>query len=204
LETKVETRNYTLINAFIDQNTVDNRTGVVARNAGLALIFSLLLALSAQVRIPLFNTPVPITGQTFVVLLAGALLGPRLGAATMVAYLLEGAAGLPFFQGGNGGLAYLLGPTGGYLIGYIPAAAIAGWFAERGLDRRFVTAVVMMIAAEAAIYGSGLAWLSYFVPAGKVLGMGLLPFIVVDMIKILAAAAVLPTGWFLLSKIGRR
>jgi biotin transporter BioY len=194
LEAIVEARakNLTLIDTVVDLTLL--------RSAGLVLGFSLLLALSAQVRIPLPFTPVPITAQTFVVLLAGALLGPRLGVVTMLAYLLEGAAGLPVFQGGNSGIAYMLGPTGGYLLGFIASAAITGWFAERGLDRRFATAILAMFLAEIALYTCGLARLSSFVPADRLLQMGLLPFIPGDIIKILTAAAVLPTGWKLFRK----
>jgi biotin transport system substrate-specific component len=185
-------KNITLIDTVVDLN--------VARSVGLVLGFSLLLALSAQVRIPLYFTPVPITAQTFVVLLAGALLGPRLGAATMLTYLVEGATGLPVFQGGNSGLAYMLGPTGGYLLGFIASATIAGWFAGRGYDRHFLTAIPIMILAEVALYACGLARLSSFVPADQVLQMGLIPFIPGDVIKIAAAAATLPLGWKFLGK----
>ncbi len=107
----------------------------LVRQVGLAIGFSLLTALAAQVVIPI--GPIPITGQTFAVLLTGALLGSRLGAMAMIAYLIEGASGLPFFQGGHGGLLHLMGPTGGYLIAFPAAAFITGAFAEHGWDRRF-------------------------------------------------------------------
>src|SRR5258706_3729249 len=110
----------------------------VVRQVGLVIGFSLLTALAAQVVIPI--GPIPVTGQTFVVLLTGALLGSRLGAIAMIAYLIEGASGLPFFSGGHGGLLYLMGPTGGYLIAFPAAAYITGAFAEHGWDRRFLTA----------------------------------------------------------------
>src|SRR5258705_7265126 len=109
------------------------------RSVGLVFTFSLLTALAAQVAIPI--GPVPITGQTFAVLLTGALLGSRLGAMAIIAYLVEGAVGLPFFAGGTGGLAHLLGPTGGYLVAFPAAAFITGAFAELGWDKRFLTAV---------------------------------------------------------------
>src|ERR1043165_5764123 len=111
----------------------------VVRQVGLVIGFSLLTALSAQIVIPI--GPVPITGQTFAVLLAGALLGSRLGAMAMIAYLLEGASGLPFFAGGLGGVAHLMGQTGGYLIAFPAAAFITGAFAEQGWDRKDLTAV---------------------------------------------------------------
>src|SRR3989454_10731744 len=112
----------------------------LVRQVGLVIGFSLLTALSAQIVIPI--GPVPITGQTFAVLLTGALLGSRLGAMAMIAYLIEGASGLPFFAGGMAGLPHLLGPTGGYLVAFPAAAFITGAFAEHGWDRRFFPAVV--------------------------------------------------------------
>src|SRR6266849_1721641 len=113
-----------------------------ARSAGLVVGFSLLTALAAQIVIPI--GPVPITGQTFAVLLTGALLGSRLGAMAMIAYLIEGVSGLPFFAGGHFGLAHLAGPTGGYLVAFPAAAFITGAFAEHGWDRRFLSAAAAM------------------------------------------------------------
>src|SRR3989454_6113900 len=114
----------------------------LVRQVGLVIGFSLLTALSAQVVIPV--GPIPITGQTFAVLLTGALLGSRLGAITMIAYLIEGASGLPFFSGWTGGILHLMGPTGGYLIAFPAAAFITGAFAEHGWDRKFITAAAAM------------------------------------------------------------
>src|ERR671939_1049603 len=115
------------------------------RSLALVLGFSLLTALAAQVVIPLPWTPVPITGQTFAVLLTGALLGSRLGALAMLAYLAEGPAGLPFFRGGAGGAHYLLfSPTAGYLFAFPAAAYVTGLLAGRGWDRRFATAAAAM------------------------------------------------------------
>src|SRR2546429_9113927 len=110
----------------------------LVKQVGLVIGFSLLTALAAQAIIPI--GPIPITGQTFAVLLTGALLGSRLGAMAMIAYLVEGASGLPFFSGGHGGLLHLMGPTGGYLIAFPAAAYITGAFAEHGWDRRFFSA----------------------------------------------------------------
>ncbi len=109
-----------------------------ARDVLLVFVSSIFIALMAQVRIPLPFTPVPITGQTFAVLLIGAALGSERGAASLLVYLAEGAAGLPAFAGGTSGLAVLVGPTGGYLIGFVFAAYIIGRLAESGLDRRFL------------------------------------------------------------------
>src|SRR5882672_2755727 len=133
------------------------------RSVSLVHAFSLLNALAAQIAIPI--GPVPITGQTFAVLLTGALLGSRLGAAALIAYLVEGALGLPFFAGGSGGLAHILGPTGGYLVAFPAAAFITGAFAEHGWDKRFLSAAAAMAIGSILIMLSGWAWLSQFMPA---------------------------------------
>lgn len=159
----------------------------IAWRIALVIGGSLLIALAAQVAIPL--PFVPITGQTYAVLVVGAALG-RLGAASVALYVLEGAAGLPVFApGGAPGLARLLGPTGGYLIGFVAAAFVVGWLVERGWDRRLLATLAAMLAAEVAIYAFGLAWLARFVPAERVLDAGLTPFIGGDLVKVLLAAA---------------
>lgn len=170
------------------------------RSVGLVLAFSLLMALSAQVVIPI--GPVPITGQTFVVLLTGALLGSRLGAITMIVYLVEGASGLPFFYGGSGGLAHLFGQTGGYLVAFPAAAFITGAFAEHDWDRRFPTAVAAMAIGSLVIMLSGWTWFSIVTntPLAVVFKLSVLPLIPGDIIKILLAAATLPAGWALLQR----
>ena len=162
--------------------------------------FSLLVALSAQIVIPV--GPVPITGQTFVVLLTGALLGSRLGAAAIIVYLAEGAIGLPFFSGGRGGIAHLLGPTGGYLVAFPAAAFITGAFAEHGWDKRFLTAAAAMAIGSVIIMLSGWAWFSLVTntPMAVSFQTSVLTFIPGDIIKILLAAALLPTGWKLLKR----
>ena len=172
----------------------------VVRQVGLVIGFSLLTALSAQIVIPL--GPVPITGQTFAVLLTGALLGSRLGAIAMIAYLIEGASGLPFFAGGMAGLPHLLGQTGGYLIAFPAAAFITGAFAEQGWDRKFVTAVAAMAIGSAVIILCGSLWFSFLTRTSPlvVFQFTVLKFIPGDIVKILLAAAVLPTGWKLLNR----
>ena len=160
----------------------------------LVLAGSALIALGAQLAIPLPFSPVPVTGQTFAVLLVAAALG-RLGLASVIAYLVEGAAGLPVFAGGGSGLVTLTGPTGGYLVGFALAAAIVGSAAERGWDRHLVTALAAMLLGEVAIYLCGLPWLARFVPAGRVLDLGLFPFIPGDLFKMVLAALALPTAW---------
>lgn len=170
------------------------------RSVGLVLAFSLLMALSAQIVFPI--GPVPITGQTFVVLLTGALLGSRLGAITMIVYLVEGTSGLPFFYGGNGGLIHLLGPTGGYLVAFPAAAFITGAFAEHDWDRRFATAVAAMAIGSLVITLSGWSWFAILTNTSmtEVFKHTVLPLIPGDIIKIVLAAAALPAGWALLQR----
>ena len=170
------------------------------RSVGLVLAFSLLMAASAQIAFPI--GAVPITGQTFVVLLTGALLGSRLGAITMIVYLVEGASGLPFFSGGRGGLLHLLGPTGGYLVAFPAAAFITGAFAEHDWDRRFLTAVAAMAIGSVVIMLSGWTWYAIVTNSSMsaVFKLAVLPFIPGDIIKILLAAATLPAGWALLKR----
>ncbi len=170
------------------------------RAVSLVVAFSLLMALSAQVVIPV--GPVPITGQTFAVLLTGALLGSRLGAMAMIVYLIEGAGGLPFFYGGTSGIGHLLGPTGGYLVAFPAAAFITGAFAEHGWDKRFPTAVAAMAIGSAVIMLSGWAWFALVsnTPLSIAFQVTVLKFIPGDIIKILLAAAVLPSGWALLRR----
>ncbi len=159
---------------------------------------SLLIALSAHLKVLLPFSPVPVTAQTFAVLMLGALLGAKRGGLAALAYIIEGAMGLPVFALG-GGFAVLLGPTGGYLIGFIPAAYVTGFLAQKGWDRRIGTTVLAMIFGNIIIYTFGLLWLSRLMGISKtVLSVGLYPFIVGDLVKIALAAAVLPTGWKLL------
>lgn len=175
------------------------------RSVVLVVAFSLLTALSAQVVIPLPWTPVPITGQTFAVLLTGALLGSRLGALAMIAYLAEGAVGLPFFRSGQGGLHYLLfSPTAGYLFSYPLAAFLTGWLAERGWDRRYLTAAAAMLLGSIVILLCGWSWLAaFYAPtAFAAWRAGVEPFLLGDVVKISLAAAVLPTGWAILRRTG--
>ena len=161
---------------------------------------SLLVALSAQVAIPLPFSPVPISAQTLAVLLIGALLGSRRGGLCLVTYVLEGAAGLPVFAGGRGGVVHLLGPTGGYLVGFIAVAFTIGLLAERGWDRRVSTTLLMMLLGNALIYVFGLPWLARFVGGERVLALGLLPFIPGDLLKLTLSAALLPSGWKVLAR----
>ena len=168
----------------------------------IALIIggSLFIALSAQVKLHLPFSPVPVTGQKFAVLMIGVLLGSRRGCFAVLAYLIEGVAGLPVFAFG-GGFAVLLGPTGGYLVGFVVAAYITGLLAERGWDRRVRKTILAMVFGNAAIYGFGLLWLSILTGVKEALVAGLYPFLVGDCLKIVLAALVLPAGWKLLNKM---
>jgi biotin transport system substrate-specific component len=151
------------------------------------------LAAQAEIRVP--GLLVPITGQTFAVLLTGAVLGARRAFAAQLLYLGEGALGLPVFAGGAGGLHIFAGPTAGYLAAFPLAAAATGALAERGWDRRFVTMLVAMLAGSTIIFACGLAVLSRFVPRELLLSQGLLPFIPGDLIKSTLAALAFPFAW---------
>ena len=171
------------------------------RSVALVVAFSLLVALAAQVAVPLPWTPVPLTAQTFAVLLTGALLGSRLGALALVAYLVEGASGLPFFVGGAGGLQHFQGATAGYLLAFPVVAFVTGYLAERGWDRRFLTAALAMAAGSLVILACGWAWLALLLrSAGDAFRLGVAPFVVGDIIKIALAAAALPAGWAILRR----
>ena len=165
------------------------------KDLGLILAGSLQVALFAQISIPLPFTPVPITGQTFAVLLVGAALGSKRGAAALIAYIAEGALGLPFFAGGAGGLSVLVGATAGYLIGFVVAAYVIGLLAERGLERSVRTSVVPFLAGTLIIYACGVTWLTVLFGLEKALAFGLLPFLIGDAIKLIAAALALPAAW---------
>ena len=170
------------------------------RSFGLVIVFSLFIAAAAQFAIHI--GPIPITGQTFAVLLTGALLGSRLGAAAVIAYLVEGAIGLPFFAGGAAGIVRFFGPTGGYLVAFPAAAFVTGAFAEHGWDRRYASAVAAMAIGSALIFAGGWAWYSILTHTSPVTAfqIAVLPYLVGDLIKIVLAAAVLPSGWALLKR----
>lgn len=171
------------------------RTAV--RTVALVLGAALLTAAASQVRIPLSFSPVPITGGTFAVLLTAAALGPARGAAGQVCYLLLGVAGLPFFSGGSSGISYLTGASGGYLIGFVVAAALVGGCARRGWDRGPAGMAATFALGSAVIYAFGVPWLGLvggFGPGEAVL-LGLLPFLVGDALKAGLAAVALPAAW---------
>lgn len=180
------------------------RRSALLYDIGLVLAGSLFIALSAQIAISLPFSPVPITGQTLAVLLVGALLGSRRGSLAVLAYIAEGLAGLPVFAGGAAGPARLLGPTGGYLVGFVVAAYLVGALAERGWDRRVATTAAAMVLGNLVIYAVGVLWLAPFVGGlSKAVTLGAVPFIPGDVLKIGAAALLLPGGWKLLGLRGR-
>lgn len=168
--------------------------------AALVVGFALFTALMAQIEIPLWFTPVPITGQTFAVLLTGAVLGWRAGAASQALYVALGAAGLPFYSGGDGGWSVATGATGGYLFGFIVAAAAIGYLAERRQDRSVTTAIPAFMAGNAIIYFFGVIWLarSIGVSGIEAMELGLVPFVIGDLVKIALAGLALPAAWRLL------
>ena len=179
------------------------RSGV-GREVALILGGSLLIALSAQLQFILPFSPVPITGQTFAVLLIGALYGSRRGPATVVTYLALGAMGLPVFAGGAFGVARLVGPTAGYLVGFLAAAFVVGLLSERGWDRKPWTTAASMIIGNGIIYLAGVLWLSRFVGWQAVLSTGFLPFLAGDALKIALATILLPAGWKLIGRSGQQ
>jgi biotin transport system substrate-specific component len=176
----------------------------LARDLMLMAGFSLLTAASAQLVVRLPFTPVPITGQTFGVLLTGALLGGWRGFGAMLIYLTEGSAGLPVFSPGapaHAGLASFMGPTGGYLIAFPLAALGVGFFAERGWDRTPIRVLAAMAVGSAVVFALGAGWLAHFVGgAQNAVAQGILPFLPGDAVKAALAAALLPLGWKLLER----
>ncbi|HUJ74456.1 MAG TPA: biotin transporter BioY [bacterium] len=160
-------------------------------DAALVAGFSLLIALSAQVAIPLPFTPVPVTLQTFAVILTGCLLGSGRGALAALLYLAEGSAGLPFFSGGTAGLAHLFGPTGGYLVGCAAAAFLSGLLAERGLARSWAGRLATLVSADLAVFVLGVTWLGAFTGMARAVVLGFVPFVVGDALKVAVAWGVL-------------
>jgi len=200
-----EIRTMTLMDALLPDVS---RTRNIVRNILLVAGFSALMALCARIS---FNIgPVPITGQTFGVLLAGALLGSKRGAASMVTYLAVGATGIPFWFAPTTvpGAAAFAGPTAGFLIGFVPMAYVVGLLAERGWDRRVWTAVIAMVIASVVLYTIGLSWLAiWFQHADidkSVFATALIPFLPGDALKIALVSAALPGGWWLMKRFGAK
>ena len=176
------------------------------------LFFVVLTAAAAQISVPLPFTQVPFTFQPTVVLLSGLVLGPRLGAASQVLYLAAGIAGLPVFAASPvlpPGVWRLLGPTGGYLLSYPLAAFVAGAFARRGFDRRYLTSIVAMALGLVVIYTCGTLWLAYASVGRTAVGLasafatGVAPFVIADILKLAAAAGIVPGLWRLVPPLSR-
>ena len=200
-----KTKTMTLMDALLPDVS---RTRNIARNILLVAGFAAVMALCARIS---FNIgPVPITGQTFGALLAGALLGSRRGAASMLTYLAVGATGMPFWFSPTTvpGVAAFGGPTAGFLLGFVPMAYVVGLLTERGWDRRVWTAIIAMVIASIVLYIIGLSWLSiWFQHAGidkSVFATALIPFLPGDALKIVLVSAALPGGWCLMKRFGAK
>jgi len=178
-----------------------------AIRAASVLFITALTAAASQVSVPLPFTPVPLTLQPMIVVLGGAALGARLGMLSQILFLAAGIAGLPVFAASPillPGAARLLGPTAGYLWSYPLAALVAGALAQRGFDRRYVTAVLAMTAGLGVLYGGGVLWLAGATRSvGAALAAGFWPFVLADVVKVLAAGAILPGAWRLIGAPAR-
>ena len=182
----------------------DSRALRIGEQIGAVMFVTVLTAVAAQISLTLPFTPVPFTFQPMVVLIGACALGGRLGMSSQVLYLLLGLAGLPVFAASPllpQGVARLVGPTGGYLMAYPLAALVTGALAERGFDRRYLTALVAMAAGLVIIFAGGLSWLMIVLPPAQgfagALRAGFTPFIVGDLIKLAVAAGVMPSLWWL-------
>jgi biotin transporter BioY len=189
-------KNLTLIDIIIPR--IENKTLSLVKDIALVLSFTVLTGVCAKLKIEI--GVVPITMQTFTVLLSGAVLGKIRGAASQLTYLLMGLAGLPWFARG-GGIQYILSPTFGYIIGFVLAAYLVGSLAEKGFDRSIKTAILAMLVGNIVLYIPGLFWLAKFVGINKVLAIGLYPFIPGDLLKLILAGLLLPSGWKIIQKI---
>jgi biotin transport system substrate-specific component len=182
--------------------TPSSRALAFVRDVLLIIGFAIFLALCAQISFNLPFTPVPITLQTLAVLLTGAALGSKRGASSMVVYIVAGALGAPVFAGGLSGVAWLLGPTGGYIWSFPVAAFVVGLLCERRLERRFLTSILVMLPGTLIIYAIGVTQLAFVlhISVGKALQLGMLPFLPGDILKIVVAAILLPLAWTLVRR----
>lgn len=183
----------TLADAMLGTLITPTAAASTLTKAALVVFGSLLLAASAQFKIPFY--PVPVTGQTLVVLLIGMTYGLRLGGCTVAVYLVEGVVGMPVFAGGSAGAAILLGPTGGYLFGFLIAAIVLGYLAERGMGRSVTSTVIAMVIGNIIVYAAGASWLATFVGFEKALTLGVAPFLYGDALKLIIAAGLMPLAW---------
>jgi biotin transport system substrate-specific component len=186
---------------FLVPITVAERINTRVRDSILIATGALFVYLTSLMVVP--HDPIPWTGQTFGVLMVGGALGLRRGLLAVALYVLLGYVGLPFFAESKSGVSVILGPSGGYLIGFIVAAAVVGRLAELGWDRRFGGAIGMMLIGSAIIYAIGLPWLAVVrnLTPSATIAAGLTPFVLWDAIKLAVAAGIFPVAWWL---VGRR
>ncbi len=198
----IDQRGITLAD-FLVPIRVGERLGVKVRNIALIVVGALLIYLTARIAFPVPGSPVPVTGQTFGVLLAGGALGFRRGVSSVALYVLIGLVGLPLFAENKGGFGVIFGASGGYLIGFVIAGAIVGRLAELGWDRRILGAVVAMLIGNVLIYLVGVPWLIVVAKLDLAAGIaqGVTPFLLGDAIKLALAAAAFPVAWW---AVGRR
>ena len=175
--------------------------GRAALDVLLVVVASAIIAIAAQIAIPIPGTVVPLTMQPLAVLLVGITLGSTRGAAAAALYLLEGFSGMPVFAQGHGGAIWLAGPTAGYLFSYPFAAFVAGWFSERGWGSTIVRAVAGMLVALGIIYLGGWSWLAAFIGAKNSWLGGVRPFILADILKVAVGASLLPQLQRLISRL---
>jgi biotin transport system substrate-specific component len=184
-----------------------DRTMALLRSAALVVGFALLTAALAQFEITLGFTPVPITGQTLGVLLAGAALGPLKGSASQLLYWILGMIGLPFYSGGDHGWKSATGGTFGYFVGFVVAAAAIGYLAQRRNDRNFASSFAAMALGTMIIYVLGAGWLAHSlnIPVAtgdaNAIAYGVTPFLIGDLIKLIVAGALLPASWKLVGMV---
>ncbi|MGC6412853.1 MAG: biotin transporter BioY [Candidatus Puniceispirillaceae bacterium] len=187
----------TLAKAYFQARTQKTEFSLL-NQAVLVVAGIALLAISAHVKIPFY--PVPVTMQTLVVLMIGMTYGTRLGGVTLLAYLGNGAIGLPVFASGAG-WAYMMGPTGGYLLGFFVAAIVLGQLAEMGWGKSLASTAAAMVIGNVVIYSFGVFWLSQMIGLEKAFQFGLLPFVYGDALKIVIAAGLMPFAWKAVQKL---
>lgn len=179
--------------ATLIQQALGSRERNILRDLALVLVGTMLLALSAKIQIPFY--PVPMTMQSLVVMMIGAAYGWKLGGLTILAYLAEGALGLPVFASGAG-LAYMMGPTGGYLVGFLLAAMATGYLAERGLTHSVIGAVAVLSLGHVINFIPGYAWLATLIGPELAFAKGVAPFGYATLLKVGLGAALLPASWW--------
>lgn len=188
---------------FLVPIRVGERVNARVRDVTLVVAGALLIYLTARIAIPVPGSPVPITGQTFGVLLVGGALGFRRGLVAVGLYVLLGVIGLPFFAEGKGGISVIWGATGGYLVGFVAAGALVGRLAELGWDRKIGGALGAMLLGNIVIYAIGLPWLALVTGSSpsETIAQGLTPFLFGDGLKLILAAVLFPVAWWV---VGRR